>query len=232
MNLDKCHFSLSAADYCGISKNTITLSSAFVAETALRRTVLPLCFVSWRCPSNATSGIAPATFEFNATVTGGIEPYNYNWDFGDGTSSEESDDEQTVVHTYNEPGTYTVTLTVTDADDQQAIDTLQVRVNERPPPPPPPVPTTPTEAIEKLISDIQNLEGVPEAAKTTIVAFLERALELLSDDNTRNDVSACNMVGAAFVERVNANERRGSLTIAQADDLRTQAQDIRDMLDC
>jgi hypothetical protein len=54
MNLDKCHFNLSAAGYCGISKNTIILSSAFVAETALRRTVLSLCFVSRLCPSNSS----------------------------------------------------------------------------------------------------------------------------------------------------------------------------------
>jgi hypothetical protein len=73
---------------------------------------------------------------------------------------------------------------------------------------------------------------VPEGAKTTIVAFLERALALLSDDNTRNDASAFNMVGAAFVERVDADERRGILTAGQAGDLRIQAEDIRNMLGC
>jgi hypothetical protein len=85
--------------------------------------------------------------------------------------------------------------------------------------------------IEKLISDIQNLEDVPQDTKTRIVAFLERALALLSDDNPNNDNSACGRFDA-FINQVNANERRGSLTAAQADDLRTQAQDIRDMLDC
>jgi hypothetical protein len=174
--------------------------------------------------SNATEGDAPATFRFDAIVTGGTEPHTISWDFDD--DSEESD-EQNVVHTYNEPGTYTVTLTVTDVNEQQATDTLQVNVNERPPPSPP----TPREVIEKLISDIQNLEDVPEGAKTRIIAFLERALALLNDDNTRNDTSACNIIGA-FMERVDASERRGMLTPAQADDLRTQAEDIRDMLDC
>jgi hypothetical protein len=36
----------------------------------------------------------------------------------------------------------------------------------------------------------------------------------------------------AFINQVDANERRGTLTADQADDLRTQAQDIRDALDC
>ncbi|MGH9926898.1 MAG: hypothetical protein ACRD5B_16135 [Nitrososphaeraceae archaeon] len=60
---------------------------------------------------------------------------------------------------------------------------------------------------------------------------MERALALLSDDNTRNDVSACNIFGG-FMERVDADERRGMLTAGQAIDLRTQAEDIRNMLGC
>ena len=74
---------------------------------------------------------APATIEFEAEVTGGMEPYAISWDFGDsGGASTQNSDEQTVVHTYNEPGTYIVTLTVTDANDRQATDSLQVTVNE------------------------------------------------------------------------------------------------------
>jgi Tol biopolymer transport system component len=101
------------------------------------------------------------------------------------------------------------------------------------PPPPPPTPTTPREIIEELISDIENLVGISDGTKTRLVALLERVLVLLSDDNTRNDASACNILGAAFTNQVNADERRGdSLTEDQAGDLRTQAEDIRDMLDC
>src|SRR5215217_265031 len=71
--------------------------------------------------------VAPATFSFNATIAGGTEPYTVNWNFGD--DSEESD-EQSVVHTFNEAGNYTVTLTATDSTDETATDTLELTVEE------------------------------------------------------------------------------------------------------
>src|SRR5919108_2487224 len=78
--------------------------------------------------SNRTQGVAPATFEFEANVTGGTEPYTYSWDFGD--DSEESDDEETVSHTFDEAGTYNVTLTATDSEDQNASVSLEINVEE------------------------------------------------------------------------------------------------------
>src|SRR5215208_218158 len=71
-------------------------------------------------------GVAPATYEFEANVIGGTEPYSYSWDFGDG-SSEESN-EETVEHTFEEAGTYNVALTVTDAEGRTASDTLEITV--------------------------------------------------------------------------------------------------------
>src|SRR5215213_3726413 len=70
---------------------------------------------------------APATFSFDANASGGTGPYTVNWNFGD--DSEESD-EQSVVHTFTEAGNYTVTLTVTDSEDQTATDTLEITVEE------------------------------------------------------------------------------------------------------
>jgi len=51
-------------------------------------------------------------FDFNGTVTGGTPPYEYLWDFGDGSTSTEED----PTYRYAEPGTYTVQFLVTDAD--------------------------------------------------------------------------------------------------------------------
>ena len=77
--------------------------------------------------SNGTQGFAPATFEFQANLTGGTEPYTISWDFDD--DSEESD-EQNVVHTFEEAGTYNVTLGVTDSEDQTASDSIEITVDE------------------------------------------------------------------------------------------------------
>jgi PKD repeat protein len=79
--------------------------------------------------SNGTQDVAPATFEFQANLTGGTEPYTYLWNFGDG--SEESD-EQTVLHTFEEAGTYNVTLTATDTSNQDASDSIEISVEEPP----------------------------------------------------------------------------------------------------
>ncbi|MDQ4066602.1 MAG: PKD domain-containing protein, partial [Thermoproteota archaeon] len=79
--------------------------------------------------SNSTEGVAPATFEFEANITGGTEPYTYLWNFGDG--SEESD-EQTVLHTFEEAGIYNVTLAATDIDNQDAFDSIEITVEEAP----------------------------------------------------------------------------------------------------
>ena len=50
------------------------------------------------------------TVQFNSTVSGGVPPYRYIWDFGDDNLSASSNPQ----HTYASAGTYTVKLVVLD----------------------------------------------------------------------------------------------------------------------
>src|SRR5829696_7533020 len=78
--------------------------------------------------SNDTEGVAPATFEFEADIAGGTEPYTVSWDL-DNDGIVESN-EETVVATFNEAGTYNVTLTITDSEDQTTSDSIEITVEE------------------------------------------------------------------------------------------------------
>jgi hypothetical protein len=93
------------------------------------------------------------------------------------------------------------------------------------------LPPSPAQATEDLISDVGNLDHVPQSVKTSLTAPFKGVSDILNDDNPNNDKAACGKLGA-FINQVDANEKRGTLTADQADNLRTQAQDIRNALGC
>jgi len=81
----------------------------------------------------------PLAADFTATPTNGVSPLivnfseqcvgyttSWSWDFGDNSTSTE----RNPTHTYNDPGTYTVTLTVTGpelSDTETKADYIKVR---------------------------------------------------------------------------------------------------------
>jgi PKD repeat protein len=66
--------------------------------------------------SNVTSGIAPLTVQFWDKSTG--SPTAWQWQWGDGTAN---DTTINPVHTYTNPGKYTINLTVTNANGSSTI---------------------------------------------------------------------------------------------------------------
>ena len=66
------------------------------------------------------------SISFTATVSSGVPPYTYEWDFGDGEISED----QNPTHSYSDEGTYDVTLYVMDDDGIEGIDFLTVTIGE------------------------------------------------------------------------------------------------------
>ena len=70
-----------------------------------------------------STGNAPLTVNFTGSATGGTAPYTYSWNFGDGTATSTA---QNPSHTYNTAGTFTATLTVTDASSPAKTATSSV----------------------------------------------------------------------------------------------------------
>jgi PKD repeat protein len=58
---------------------------------------------------------------FEGSIDGGTPPYTCHWDLGDGTTSNACG----VSHIYENPGTYTATITVTDSIGQTASDSIE-----------------------------------------------------------------------------------------------------------
>jgi hypothetical protein len=70
------------------------------------------------------SGEIDQPIQFTGFATGGVEPYTWAWEFGDGDTS----DVQNPTHAYDTAGTYTATLTVTDATSAVVTDDATVTV--------------------------------------------------------------------------------------------------------
>ena len=72
--------------------------------------------------------VEDTTVSFNAGASSdNVGIVSYEWDFGDGTTGTGL----TVTHTYTQPGTYSVLLTVRDAAGNSNTDTITVTVKKR-----------------------------------------------------------------------------------------------------
>jgi PKD repeat protein len=60
---------------------------------------------------NPNGGYAPCSVQFTSSSLNGVD---FTWDFGDGSTSIA----ENPIHVFNDPGTYTVTLKVKNADGQ------------------------------------------------------------------------------------------------------------------
>ncbi len=73
-----------------------------------------------RPTSSVTGGVAPLTVQFDSATRNRV-----HWHFGDGTTSAE----RAPSHTFQKPGLYAVSLTVTDADGASARNQLLIAVD-------------------------------------------------------------------------------------------------------
>jgi PKD repeat protein len=81
--------------------------------------------VALSCSANGPyEGIVGEEIQFEGTASGGTPPYDFLWDFGDGTTSTEED----PIHIYTDAGEFPVLLTVTDADQTEVTDTTTATI--------------------------------------------------------------------------------------------------------
>lgn len=109
------------------------------------------------------SGREPLTVTVNGTAVGGVPPYQFSWNFGDGSPIVSGPE---VTHTYSVPGLQIITLTVTDSNAVTAQATHNVTVLP-PVPPPPPRPLLPAWLTTP-------------ASEATLVAILFAAMAILA----------------------------------------------------
>jgi len=117
------------------------------------------------------SPVANQTINFNASQSrpaAGRTIVSYSWDFGDGTSGSGV----TTTHTYGVPGSYVVTLTVTDNIGQTGFATQTVSVQNDAPTArftiTPPAPTAPNGTNTDVLLDATSSTA---ATGRTIVAY-------------------------------------------------------------
>jgi outer membrane protein assembly factor BamB len=70
------------------------------------------------------SGHVNENVQFTGTAYGGMPPYQYYWDFGDGQNSHQ----QNPTHNYSIVGNFTATLMITDSEGNQSSDTASVYI--------------------------------------------------------------------------------------------------------
>ena len=102
---------------------------------------------------------------FSANALGGLAPYAYEWDFGDGTSSTN----ESLVHEFTEPGVYNVSVVITDSRADQVtlgamveILEIQEKVDKV---------DVDTEEVEDTLGDVEPL-GIALAGGGTVALIL------------------------------------------------------------
>src|SRR5207247_10168195 len=106
---------------------SVTATDAYGVSTASTQTVNVVASLGASLTFSPSPPHAGDNIIFVAYTPGGVQPYNYSWSFGDSTIGSGSP----VSHIYQSDGSYTLILTVTDANNQPASATETLAVNHQ-----------------------------------------------------------------------------------------------------
>ncbi len=111
------------SDYGSLGQYTITGNFT----PANKMPIAPVAVIS----ALPALGDAPLNVQLNGSNSGDSDGTikSYQWNFGDGTSNTGS---ASLSHTYQIPGSYTATLTVTDDSGLKSTETQNIQVNQGP----------------------------------------------------------------------------------------------------
>ncbi len=104
---------------------TLTVTDAVGVSATQTKTVTVAALPVATASASTNAPTAGDTVTFTGSSTGGVSPIGYAWNFGDGATSTD----QNPTHAYATPGTYTVTLKVTDPTGATSTTTLTVVVS-------------------------------------------------------------------------------------------------------
>jgi PKD repeat protein len=96
-----------------------------VFQTPVPVTSVPLVV---KLSATPLRGMSPLSVTFNALVSGGVQPYIVNFNFGDGTSAEG----QQLIHQFTQAGSYNVTVSATDQSGNVSLAWIMVHVTSPP----------------------------------------------------------------------------------------------------
>jgi PKD repeat protein len=160
------------------------------------------------------------TFSGNSADDGSTVDTSYtaSWNFGDGNSSAPTAPPAglTAPHAYAAPGIYTAILTVRDDDGVTGSASTTVTV------------LSPLQALGKIGNYLQGLADVKDGQKNSLQAKINAAAASYERGDTG---AACNQMNA-FINEVDADQKSGRLTTAEARNLTDAARSTQRSMGC
>lgn len=105
---------------------TVTVTDSFGTQSTRTIPIVVVSPLASTASADRTEGTAPMTSTFTSDATGGTPPYSILWDFGDGSNGTGVG----TTHVFEAAGTYTVMLTITDAEGRSVTKTIEITVRQ------------------------------------------------------------------------------------------------------